>query len=583
MNLKAKNKLKNKPVNNTSNEKPSAKAPYNFVSLNDFIVAYEFDEKENKKEIKIPPFNSFKEEFKNKRLYSGYIDLEITNETPLYIGSDEKGIFFGTCINRVPVIPGSSLRGMTRTLVEIMSFSKMKFVDRDRRLFYRSFGEMSLRGQYQELIKNSYPCLIKYDEERDIFLIAKEGVKDEKKEDTSKEFTIEKIGEWKWIIYSGKIQNKKHNWLVKVQVPEKLEWKILPKEDIILYKSDKTRKTDLDIIEKAKNEKGSPVPCFYIEMEFDGKKHIILGHTKNFRIPYKLAIKDYIPDSHKVDSKLDIAEAIFGVESKFASRVYFEDAVAVDGYEFLGKTSPKILSTPKPTCFQHYLEQEDPANLKTWNDRDTKIRGFKLYWHRITPDDPKAKYSWNEGKEIDDTQHTVINPIKPGAKFKGRIRFVNLTEVELGALLYALDLGEKYRHKIGMGKPLGFGSIKITPTLYLIKRKERYSKLFDKDQWFAGFLEIDSFDEFKKKFKEYVQQKLKEQGYDCENYDSIKRIKQLLAMLEWDENKYKEEAWLEFTRYMQIKYDIEERQGKRITNEYKGRPILPEPLKVKRE
>ncbi len=114
---------------NTSQRK-FAKAPYNFVPLNDKIAPSEFNGKE------IPPFDTFNSELNGKKLLSGYIDIEIKNETPLYIGSDEKGVFFGTCINGVPVIPGSSIRGLIRTLVEIMGFSKMKFVDSDRRLFF---------------------------------------------------------------------------------------------------------------------------------------------------------------------------------------------------------------------------------------------------------------------------------------------------------------------------------------------------------------------------------------------------------------------------------------------------------------
>jgi hypothetical protein len=41
--------------------------------------------------------------------------------------------------------------------------------------------------------------------------------------------------------------------------------------------------------------------------------------------------------------------------------------------------------------------------------------------------------------------------------------FHNLAEVELGALLWALELeGEGWEHRLGLGKPLGMGAVRIT-------------------------------------------------------------------------------------------------------------------------
>lgn len=68
-------------------------------------------------------------------------------------------------------------------------------------------------------------------------------------------------------------------------------------------------------------------------------------------------------------------------------------------------------------------------------------------------------------------QYTIIKPIKRNIKFKSRIRFENLTKEELGALLFVLDLPENHYHKIGMGKPLGLGSIEIKPSLFIVDRK----------------------------------------------------------------------------------------------------------------
>ena len=77
-------------------------------------------------------------------------------------------------------------------------------------------------------------------------------------------------------------------------------------------------------------------------------------------------------------------------------------------------------------------------------------------------------------KNASDSQSSLIRPLLSGNNFKGKIQFNNLTASELGALMYALGQ-EKTLHKIGAGKPLGMGSIKITKKdLYLENEKEKY-------------------------------------------------------------------------------------------------------------
>jgi CRISPR-associated protein (TIGR03986 family) len=332
--------------------------------------------------------------------------------------------------------------------------------------------------------------------------------------------------------------------------------------------------------------------CFYIT---DNENNVLaFGHTGFFRLPYELTIGDHVPENLKSNDITDFAEAIFGKESKWASRVFFEDAVL--GKEqndiFINETSPKILASPKPTAFQLYLEQPKEENtglkeLKHWDDKDTLIRGYKLYWHRDTPDDSTEKYSWNEGKVINDTQHTVIKPIKRNIKFKSRIRFENLTKEELGALLFVLDLPENHYHKIGMGKPLGLGSIEIKPALSLIDRKERYTSLFKEDTWNLGIKSAGK-DDFKIAFEKYILKNISHN--DKSNATSLwdtPRLRQLKTMLNW-RNNTEIRGWLEKTRYMMIEcpqndpdYDCLCSDSKHDkSNEYKDRPVLPKPEKV---
>jgi hypothetical protein len=50
--------------------------------------------------------------------------------------------------------------------------------------------------------------------------------------------------------------------------------------------------------------------------------------------------------------------------------------------------------------------------------------------------------------------------VKPGVWFEATIRVSNLSDVELGALLWLLDLPDDCHHRLGGGKPLGFGSVR---------------------------------------------------------------------------------------------------------------------------
>ena len=56
----------------------------------------------------------------------------------------------------IPRIPGSSLRGMIRNLVEIVSYSKMEFAE-DKNLFYRFIGDKlsSIRREYFSKMGNN--------------------------------------------------------------------------------------------------------------------------------------------------------------------------------------------------------------------------------------------------------------------------------------------------------------------------------------------------------------------------------------------------------------------------------------------
>lgn len=65
-----------------------------------------------------------------------------------------------------------------------------------------------------------------------------------------------------------------------------------------------------------------------------------------------------------------------------------------------------------------------------------------------------------------DNMSRIIRPLAANTIFEGYVHFFNLRPIELGALLSAIDFcqHEECSHSIGQGKPLGYGKVKLTVT-----------------------------------------------------------------------------------------------------------------------
>lgn len=65
----------------------------------------------------------------------------------------------------------------------------------------------------------------------------------------------------------------------------------------------------------------------------------------------------------------------------------------------------------------------------------------------------------NNGQERDDQNRSITAWIKPNVSFTFNLDITNLSNVELGALLWLLSLPEDHYHRLGGGKAFGFGSV----------------------------------------------------------------------------------------------------------------------------
>ena len=196
-------------------------------------------------------------------------------------------------------------------------------------------------------------------------------------------------------------------------------------------------------------ENGETKPVFYIEL--DGK--IYFGFTPRLRLFYDKDIYDGLTKEQK-DNSLDYCKSMFGFTSdkkSYRSRLSFQDATMDNGMTE-GEKETRVLAEPKPTSYLDYLMGED-GTAATYRD-NFQLRGMKQYW--LHKELVKGKLGTNENVESD------FYPYPKGASFTGRIRFQNLSEVELGMLLWSLLLEKDSQQNIGKGKAYGFGRVNIS-------------------------------------------------------------------------------------------------------------------------
>ncbi len=560
---------------NRLNQKDPARAPYNFVPLNKNVVVSNGSNN----------FSIFERQ-------SGYMDIKIVSKSPLFIRGGDK-LF--SKIDNCPVIPGSSLRGLIRNIVNIISYGKLNQFS-DRRLFRRSNmveDGANVNAGFLRFDKGSYKIFeaTAIQSNSDDHLSGSPHSYEFDNSTSTCKFSV------------GEFQNKCRVWVFT----QKTKCIGLADEAIKGYESDNTRSdATIDILKSLKKGKivdgdeksignvNIPsqlgVPVFY---RADEGKVISFGHAKYHRVPYTRSIGDHIIQEKINDP--DFSETIFGTLDH-PSKVFFEDCFLVGDaeYDLTKPKIPKVLSSPKPTTYQHYLEQPDinttpsPSPQKRWSDKDVPIRGYKNYWHRITSSSVNAQNTWietGEGSKSNPDKSKSnpdkINPLSVNSTFTGRIRFENLTNEELGALLFAIELPDGLCHKLGMGKPLGLGSVLISINkVAIIDREDRYKKLFKAGSWNLGVKdETANRDSFKNSFAQFLSSKLEGVEYDSSKgficiweIDRLMKLKEMLT-LKHDMNSTLVE-WGKRTRYME--------NGMGITgvNEFKDRPILPKPDEV---
>jgi CRISPR-associated protein (TIGR03986 family) len=319
-------------------------------------------------------------------------------------------------------IPGSSLRGMLRNLLEIVSYSKISFVQDTPKMFYRAVAAPSndslgtfyknkiknLKAGYLKKDKNSWkiiPALIPRDvwdiPEKKPFLTIKNYAPQFRKisfnatvetsmgdNGKSKNYlSISDVGDESvnftykgYLVCSGNMlendsvgnvsPRNRHSIVLEKDTGQIVV--IIPEQIIQDYKNSLTS----FLKENPFSEKSGCLidgnPVFYLE---ENEKILAFGHTPNFRLPAYLNSEkraatpiDFVPKEIRMEEQVDFTEAMFGFIKRsgsekaksYSSRIFVSSAVLNPNQSEISfaKIVPSILASPKPTAFQHYLVQE---------------------------------------------------------------------------------------------------------------------------------------------------------------------------------------------------------------------------------
>lgn len=510
------------------------------------------------------PFGSTIEERRKSReaayrgrdhLVSGWLTVELNTKTPLIIpdgahpaywdvkssryvrnpDEDAKKILHKEyCFLRIPgeagkepVIPGSELRGMIRSVYETVTDSCTAFLLDDKPISQRvpTFGSLQRRG------------LLAYEETGDgtaerrwvLYSTFAEKVTVKVNGTTFRDENGRTItgrnGDFVtsrgWLQYNIPVNTKKPYHIAYLKENEKIYTWDFAREDGTpdKEKNDEPYKTLrsalqdrpqglknsnaipnknlMDALERAKKGDNNKVPVYYFMVKRGDETLVYLSNSSIGRIAQKRKWREIIGVHAPCEStdRLCPACLLFGTTNGEGLKGHIRVTDAVPAGKYTSETHTlQILGEPRTSAFEFYLRKPEGGQVTYWNfdfyGEKVKVqngrthtqyhdlaeatpRGRKMYWHSpVAPD--AARDKMNATME-------AIN-----GTFEFRVYFDKITEEQLRDLIWVITLGENRRdstkqHKLGHAKPLGYGSVK------LIVKKETIRAMSVKD----GDIEVE--------------------------------------------------------------------------------------------
>lgn len=269
----------------------------------------------------------------------------------------------------------------------------------------------------------------------------------------------------------------------------------------------KNQNTDLIyyIIKPIKD--GKYYPVYYREFCADNKNYVWLSPAQISRSVFRNRVNDLLGTYCHCDDTDNVCEAcgLFGMIGKkgkvpaIASRLRFTDAKLENDPKLTYKTL-KELSSPCLSSVEFYSTAPNKKFRWNYDTKGVKLNGRKFYFHH------KCGYTKDEKTKMNLTTEIL----EKGAEFSFDIFFDKLTEKELHQLVWTLAIGEntpdsRRMHKLGHGKPLGLGSVKITVDSVTKRSFDPDKMIFTNEEMNVdAFFENVPFDTSAEYFKEYM-------------------------------------------------------------------------------
>lgn len=434
-------------------------SPYNFVPLNLNVFIPEWNDKVSH-DI---PFSDGE---------SGIIRLKIKNLTAMHIsgGKDKDNISFPCHLmkdgKRQYFIPATSIKGMIRSVAEVLSFAKLNQYNEDYfgyRIFMNPKSE-DYKRYHQEMEDPLCGFLTMENDENHGTVLKIHSCGKPERVEISQLSKIDFESEGKTLVKSGEMHGKKHEHLFG---PKSGEIFIVPseveKQFRTIYKPNRDFETKWKILKN-----GGELPVFF-HLDHDGKvKH--LGLSKNYRLPYLKNVKEGINQTcknvkgRKVEG-YDMIETLFGYtnsakeNASLKGRVQFGHAFTQDVIEDDSLFEVKgVLGQPQASFTPLYLKQKNTGSFASYNDPDLEIAGRKRY--RVHANDVITNVPAGNGNE---GVTSTLMLIPAGHTFELAIAVHNLKPAEIGLLLSALTFHNtsSAHHNLGMAKSYGYGKIAV--------------------------------------------------------------------------------------------------------------------------
>ena len=209
------------------------------------------------------------------------------------------------------------------------------------------------------------------------------------------------------------------------------------------------------------------IPIFFLAKTVDERRVVTaIGLARYFRLAAKFGPAAL---ASRLESGISLPQRIFGRvgELSLAGRVKFTSASCTTQPAPTASPFPPlgglVAGNPAASAVSLYLEQNPSRvqfakvneHLATFDDTTKPVlRGRKLYWHRKSPFAPPPP---NDNTNV----QAQYFPMPVRTRFEFKVVIDRLDELELGALMESLDLTETSAHKLGLGKAFGLGSVRV--------------------------------------------------------------------------------------------------------------------------